>query len=272
MKSAPRPPASIATRLLPAMLFACLGVTIVSPGWSDDSGRGENRARIEPKGFFYGGALGVRREVYEGFDRRVIPLPVIGYRGDRLLVFGPFVNYEIVDTGALSFDLRLSPRFQGFDESDSDVFRGMEERKFSMDAGAGLTWERNDWKVELVGLADILGRSDGQEWRFGLSRAYRAGKLLFEPSVGLSYLDSRHVEYYYGVDDDEATGTRPAYSGSSALNTRLGLNLFTAAWFGGLTRIGIENTWYDSPIEDSPLTDTDSSLGVFIAFSKFFDG
>ena len=264
-----------ALRLLHPTLCALglwLAAVIAAPVLADDSGRGENRARIEPKGFFYGGALGIRREIYEDFDRRVIPLPVIGYRGDRLLVFGPFVNYEVVDTGALSFDLRLSPRFQGFDEDDSDVFEGMEERKFSMDAGAGLTWERDDWKIELAGLADILDRSDGREWRLGLGRAWRYGPILLEPQIGLSYLDSKHVDYYYGVDDDEATRSRPAYSGGSALNTRLGIDLFTPAWFGGLTRIGIENTWYDSSIDDSPLTDTDSSLGVFIAFSKFFDG
>lgn len=268
MKPASRSPRSNVSVLL---LCFCLALAVVAAAPADDSGRGENRARIEPTGFFYGGALGVRREIYTDYDRRVIPLPVIGYRGERLRVFGPFVDYEVVDTGALGLDLRLSPRFQGFDESDSDVFEGMEEREFSMDAGLGLTWERDDWKLQLIGLADILDRSDGREWRLGLGRAYRAGPLLLEPSIGLSWLDRRHVDYYYGVDADEATSTRPAYRGDSALNTRLGLDLVTPAWFGGLTRIGIENTWYDSSIADSPLTDTDSSLGVFIAFSRFFD-
>lgn len=271
MKSAPESPLKDTKLRTLAALGLWLCATLFVPALADDSERGENRARIEPTGFFYGGALGVRREIYADFDRRVIPLPVIGYRGERLRVFGPFVNYEVVDTGALGLDLRLSPRFQGFDESDSDVFSGMEEGEFSMDAGAGLTWERDDWKLELIGLADILDRSNGREWQLGLSRAYRAGPLLFEPAIGLSWLDRRHVDYYYGVAAAEATSTRPAYRGDSALNTRLGLNLFTPAFFGGLTRIGIENTWYDSSIEDSPLTDTDSSLGVFIAFSKFFD-
>ena len=174
--------------------------------------------------------------------------------------------------GAFGFDLRLSPRFEGFDESDSDIFEGMEEREFSMDAGIGMTWQRDDWKLELAGLKDLLDRSDGQEWTLQLGRAFRRGSLFIEPSVGLSYLDSRHVDYYYGVADAEATAARPAYDGDSALNTTLGISFFTPAYFGGLTRIGIEGTWYDSAIDDSPLTDSDSNLSIFIAFSKFFDG
>jgi outer membrane protein len=232
--------------------------------------RGENRERIEPHGYIYGGALGVRREIYTDYDRRVIPLPVIGYRGERLQVFGPFVNYELYRAGAFAFDARLSPRFAGFDESDSDIFDGMEEREFSMDLGVGLTWQRDDWKIELAGLHDVLERSDGREWRANLGRAYRVGKVFLEPSIGVSYLDRRHVDYYYGVDETEATSFRPAYRGDSALNRTLGIDLVTPAWFDGFTRIGIENTWYDSAIADSPLTDTDSSLRVFIAFSKFF--
>ena len=261
---------SVAWRVL-TILGAWLGAVVIATAPAATPERGENRVRIEPNGFFYGGALGVRREIYADYERRVIPLPVIGYRGEKLRVFGPFVNYEVARSGALGLDVRLSPRFGGFDESDSDVFDGMEEREFSMYAGFGLTWERADWKLQLVGLHDALDRSNGHEWSATLGRAYRSGTLLLEPSIGLGYLDRRHVDYYYGVDDIEATSSRLAYRGDSALNATLGLTLATPALFGGLTRIGIENTWYDSAIEDSPITDTDSGLSIFIAFSKFFD-
>ena len=254
-----------------AILGIWLGTVVIAAAAPAISERGENRARLEPTGLFYGGALGVRREIYADYERRIVPLPIIGYRGEKLQVFGPFVNYEVARAGALGLDVRLSPRFGGFDESDSDTFSGMEEREFSMDAGFGLTWERDDWKFQFIGLYDALDRSNGREWSATVGRAYRAGKLLLEPAIGLSYLDRRHVDYYYGVDTSEATNPRPAYRGDSALNTTMALTLVTPALFGGLTRIGIENTWYDSAIGDSPITDTDSSLSVFIAFSKFFD-
>ena len=255
-----------------AVIGICLCAAGAAVAAAGDSERGENRARIDPAGFIYGGALGLRREIYVDYERRVVPLPVVGYRGKKLRVFGPFVSYEMARAGALGLDIMLSPRFAGFDESDSDIFRGMEDREFSMDLGLGLTWERADWKLELTGLNDLLNRSNGREWSASLGRAYRLGRVFLEPTVGLSYVDRRHVDYYYGVGESESASFRPAYRGKSALNRSLGLSIVSPALFDGLTRIGIENIWYDSAITDSPLTDSDSGLGIFIAFSKFFDG
>ncbi len=259
------------------MTTVCFGATLMlcllgGPATADtsDTERGENRARLEPRGFIYGAALGIEREVYDGFERRVVPLPVLGYRGENLTVFGPFVSWEIAEFGDIEVDLQLSPRFDGFDESDSDVFEGMEEREFSMDVGFSLGYERNDWKIEAASLHDALDRSDGRELTLGLARVFRRGPLFIEPEIGLSYLDRRHVDYYFGVAEAEAVSFRPAYDGDSALNTTLGITLFTPAFLGGLTRIGIENTWFDDSIADSPLTDTDSSLSIYIAFSRFF--
>jgi len=262
------------TRRVPvrACLLLCLvfGMAGKVSGAETVAERGENRERIEPSGFIYGGALGVRREIYIDYDRRVIPLPVIGYRGEKLQVFGPFVRYELFRQDALSFNVRLSPRFGGFDESDSDIFAGMEDREFSMDLGLGVTYERNDWKIEAAGLRDVLDRSDGQELSLQLGRAFRLGRVFIEPTVGLSYLDRKHVDYYYGVDESEVASFRPAYAGKSARNTQLGINFMSRAFFGGLTRLSIENTWYDASISDSPLTDEDSSLRFLISFAKFF--
>lgn len=258
--------ASLLTAMLSLLAFAA-GAAGASENVSE---RGENRARLEPQGFLYGVALAIDSGIYDDFDQQVTALPILGYRGERLRVFGPFVSWTAAELGRVEVDLRLSPRFDGFDESDSDIFEGMEEREISLDAGFGLAYERNDWKIELASLHDVLDRSDGRELSLGLARGYRAGPLLVEPGIGLSYLDSRHVDYYYGVSDTEATSFRPAYDGDSALNTTLGLTLATPALLGGPTRIVIENTWFDSAISDSPLTDEDSSLSLFVTFSRFF--
>ena len=260
---------SLARRFGPALLSLCL---LAGPAAANDSGseRGENRARLEPRGFIYGAALGIESEIYDGFERRVIPLPVLGYRGENLTVFGPFVSWEVAEFGDVELDLQLSPRFDGFDASDSDIFEGMEEREFSMDVGFSLGYERNDWKIEAASLYDALDRSDGRELTLGLARVFRQGPVFIEPEIGLSSLDRRHVDYYFGVTEAEAASFRPAYDGDSALNTTLGVTLVTPAFLGGLTRIGIENTWLDDSIADSPLTDTDTSLSIYIAFSKFF--
>lgn len=239
---------------------------------ADAAERGQNRAKIEPYGSIYGGALGIRSEIYVGYNQRVIPLPILGYRGEKLRIFGPFVNYEAYRDGAFGFDVKLSPRFNGFDESDSSIFDGMQAREISLDFGLGLNWQRDDWKVELAGLYDALDRNNGREMRASLSRAYRFGWVFLEPSIGVSYLDQHHVDYYYGVDETEVVSLRPAYRGDSALNRKLGVSLSTPAFFNGFTRIAVENVWYDSAISNSPLTEEDSSLSIYISFSRFFRG
>ena len=239
---------------------------------ADEAQRGANRAKIEPHGFIYGGAIAVRNEIYVGYDRRVILLPVLGYRGEKLRIFGPFVNYEAYREGAFGFDVILSPRFNGFSPSDSGIFAGMQERKLSLDLGLGVNWQRDNWKIQLSTRHDVLDRNNGREVRASLSRAYRFGWIFVEPSVGISFLDKRHVDYYYGVAESEAASFRPAYRGESALNSNLGVSISTPAFFNGFTRIGVDNVWFDSAISNSPLTAEDSSLSIYISFSKFFRG
>ena len=197
-------------------------------------------------------------------------MPILGYRGEKLEVYGPFVSYEFFEIGSIEISGLLSPRFNGFDESDSDIFDGMDDREFSMDAGISLGYQKVDWQMELSARYDVLDRSNGYEIIGKLGKVYRTGPVFIEPAIGLSYLDSSHVGYYYGVDESEATRERPVYKGDEALNTTLGVSFITPVFFDGLTRLGIQNTWFDSGITDSPLTDSDAGLEYFITFSKFF--
>lgn len=241
----------------------------LAPAAADDE-RGAARARVEPEGFLYGVGLAVNRQIYRGYDRRVILLPILGYRGEKLLVFGPFVRYALAQSGALTFSIQAAPRFQGFDESDSDLFAGMDERKISMDLGFGLEYASDNFKLELSSLHDLLGRSDGSEIGLSASKVYRSGSWFIEPALGLSYLNRRHVDYYYGVDADEVASFRPAYDGDDALNFNLGVSFTTPAIFDGLARIGLEYTRFDDEIADSPLVDEDDSLGLIFTYSRFF--
>lgn len=262
-----RPPS-----ILRRILFS-LGLLFLSTiALADEAERGENRAKIEPYGFIYGGAIGIRSEIYVGYDRRVILLPLLGYRGEKLRIFGPFVNYEAHRDGALGFDVILSPRFSGFKESNSGIFTGMDEREASLDFGLGVNWQRDDWKVQLSTRYDVLDRNNGREMRVSLSRAYRFGWIFVEPSLGVSYLDKRHVDYYYGVTEAEQASFRPAYRGESALNSKLGISFSTPVFFNGFTRIALDNAWFDSAVSNSPLVEEDSSLSIYISFTKFFRG
>lgn len=222
-----------------------------------------------PQGFLYGVGIGVNQEIYRGYKRRTIPLPLVGYRGEKLSVYGPFVSYQLLQQGNVSVSAKLAPRFAGFDESDSSVFAGMAKRKSSLDGGIGVQLRQQNWLVEAETLVDLLGNSKGQESKLAVGYSWRFGPVQLEPKVGISYSDSKLVDYYYGVRLNEATATRMAYRASSAFNYNAGFSLSNPL-FGGITRLGIEHHWYDSSISDSPLTDRDTGLSAFLSWSKFF--
>ncbi|MGB1298351.1 MAG: MipA/OmpV family protein [Psychrobium sp.] len=232
--------------------------------------RGDNRQRMEKFGFIYGAGIGIDNGIYKDHDQPVIPLPIIGYRGEKFSVFGPFVSYHAWRGEHFKLSLNAAPRFGGYEADDADIFEGMDERKLSLDAGIGLTYQHNDWKIDTSIMRDVLGKSDGLEVKSTFGKMMRFGPVFVEPSVGLSYVDSNHVDYYYGVAAHEVTANRMQYTGDSALNKTLGVSVMTPIFFGGITSINIENTWFDDNISDSPLTDGDSSLAIRLMFSKFF--
>jgi outer membrane protein len=232
--------------------------------------RGEVRERIEPHGYLYGFGIGINQEIYKGYDYRVIPLPIIGYRAENFRVLGPFVSYDALEISDIEITLQAAPRFQGFDASDSDIFENMDERKFSMDAGAGITYEKKNWKIVFSGMFDILGRSKGYELKSNIAKVFSVGPLFFEPKVSVSYLDAKHVDYYYGVKANEINSNTYEYLGEYAINTTVSFSVSTPILLGGFTMLSFDYTLFDSSITESPLVQDSGSFAARLLFSKFF--
>ncbi|MBA6302412.1 MipA/OmpV family protein [Colwellia sp. MB02u-14] len=226
--------------------------------------------REKTPGFLYGVGLSVNKEIYKGYSSRTMPLPLIGYKGENLSIFGPFVSYKLKEVNRFTVSAKLSPRFQGFDESDSYIFKGMEKRKNSLDAGVSVDYQKNDWKIGISSMFDMLNRSNGFEIKSSFGRIYKFGPVFLEPSISLSLLDKDHVDYYYGVSKYEINQDRTVYSGKSALNKSAGLSIATPILFGGYTRLNIEYTWFDESITQSPLVDNETSINLLLLFTKNF--
>lgn len=226
--------------------------------------------KAAPQGFLYGLGIGVNQEIYRGYGSRTIPLPILGYRGEKLSVYGPFISYKLLEPGNISFSAKLAPRFAGFDGSDSSFFTGMAKRKDSLDGGIGVQLRQHGWLLEADTMFDLLGNSNGRESKLTVSYGYIATVVMIEPKFGISYSDSKLVNYYYGVRSDEATTQRMAYKAGGAVNYNAGISFSTPIFFGGMTRLGIEHHWYGSSISDSPLTDSNKGLSAFLSWSTFF--
>lgn len=224
----------------------------------------------QPQGWMWGFGIAASQDVYTDFDNRIVPIPIIGYTGETLRVYGPFVSYELYRDSGFSLDAQLVPVFAGYEEDDSSVFTGMEDRDFSYAAGFGFNYNTGSWVYSLSTNADILGKFDGYQASASIGKRFRIDNFMIEPSVGVNYQDSNYVDYYYGVRPEEATAFRNAYNGDSALNTEVRVAVSTRQFLGGMTRLEIGATFFDDSISDSPLTDDDTALSAMLVYTRFF--
>ncbi|MCC2615019.1 MipA/OmpV family protein [Aestuariibacter halophilus] len=223
-----------------------------------------------PQGWTWGVGVVVNNEPYADDDTRVLPIPLIGYRSERLTVLGPFVSYAVVKSQNMDVNVRMRPVFNGFEADDDALFEGMADRDFSLAAGVGLTLRQAQWSFELAVDQDLLDKSGGYEVTSTLAHRFRAANLLIEPFIGATLQSDDFVDYYYGVLPGEARVGRPAYRADSATNYQVGINLTWPKQWGGSLRLGLTHQWYDDSIADSPLTDSDTSLNALLAYTRPF--
>ncbi len=224
----------------------------------------------QPQGWMWGFGVAASQDVYTDFDNRIVPIPIIGYTGEKLRVYGPFVGYQLFQQDGFTLDAQLVPVFAGYEEDDSAVFTGMEDRDFSYAAGIGLNYNTGGWVYSLSTNADILGKFDGYQASARIGKQFRIDQYMIEPSIGVNYQDSNYVDYYYGVRPEEATAFRSAYNGDGALNTEIRIAVSTRQFFKGMTRLELGATFFDDSISDSPLTDDDTSLNAMLVYTRFF--
>ncbi len=221
------------------------------------------------RGFIYGAGIAYQQQIYKGFDQRTIAIPVIGYQGEKLNIFGPFINYQLYKSNNWQFEFTFSPRFNGFDESDSEFFIGMDKRSDSADAGFNLQYNIKHWRLGLKALTDVLSKSDGSTLDFSVSTKHRYAGLIFEPKLSVEFADNKLNDYYYGVTQNEATAFRSAYNAGSTINQSLALSVTKISPIG-VFRLDLSNTWYGSEITDSPLVDSNSAFSTRLFFIRGF--
>jgi outer membrane protein len=226
--------------------------------------------KMHQSGFFYGFMLAHKNEIYQGVDDDFMALPVVGYKSDDLNILGPFISYNFFKSDFYEFSALMRYRYAGYKSSDSDNFKGMEDRNASLDIGLGFNYKVNNWSAKLDVVHDVIGSSNGLELKGNIGKTFYFGPIFVEPNLGLIYWDKSYVDYYYGVEAYESNSNRPEYAPNSTLNKKLGLNISTPIFFGGFTRLSIEQTWYGSEISKSPLTDSNNNLSAILTFSRFF--
>jgi len=189
---------------------------------------------------------------------------------DNLLFFQG-ENMGLRHVGKSDWELGVIGRVQtlGFGSDENDLVRGLEEPRWTIEAGPMIGWRRWPVHIQLRSYWDLANRHNAttSELEFMLPREFGRGFVV--PSVKIKYLSDDYSNYYFGVSQNEALPTRPAYEPGAAINTWVGIRLgyeLTPNWLLSST-VGIE--FLDSVVTNSPIVDKDRlwSANIGLAYN-----
>ncbi len=145
----------------------------------------EKKSPLKQTGWVYGFATGISSEPYIDLDNNPFFFPTMGYQGEKLRIFGPYLSYQLLSLHNLKITSRFQPRLTGFKASDGLAFSGMDKRSKSIDAGIGLEsfFYTMEWRLSF--LRDLLGRSDGLEANVSVAKPIKKGPFIIGYDLNL---------------------------------------------------------------------------------------
>ena len=193
----------------------------------------------------------------------LLPAPYLKYRGERLrvdegaeglLIDQPDLILSLSGNLSLPVDDNI-PEREGMDELDAIVEIGpsLEYRFLQLNKSAWWLDLPLRMAYTLDGNFDAIGYifQPRLAWR---RPATRLGETKLRFNIGPLYSSREHHDYFYSVDADETTPTRPLYTaegGFSGFRTEFTYSRRIGEyWLGGFLRY---DSLHNSVIEDSPL-------------------
>ncbi|WP_432239256.1 MipA/OmpV family protein [Herbaspirillum robiniae] len=209
-----------------------------------------------------GAAVGTERSPYAGYGNKTRALPLLMYNGQYFRFVGTTADFKLGAAGPVAFTLRAKYADDGYDGSDAPILNGMEKRKGGFWLGASALWRNPLADLSLEWLADASGNSHGQTLKLQAEHRFKAGNFTLAPYLGVNWMSSDYVDYYFGVRQNEVTAQRAFYQGSSTANLVGGLRTDYRMTPSQSIFLDLRMTRYGSGITDSPLVDRSTSPSV----------
>lgn len=282
---------TVSRRLLPLLLFF-FGWHVT--GHAETHGKTPAAAPVvelpkyfeeRPKWELAIGATAISIPDYRGSDEQsyyLLPFPAIAYRGDVLKADRDGVRAEFLHTDRVKFDISLNAGPPAKSEENA-ARSGMPDIDPTIELGPMLkvllaaSDDRNHALSVRVPVRAVISVPDfdNRGWVFvpylnyDIFNVFGQKWLEFGASVGVIYGSEKFHDYYYQVDPQYATPSRPAYDAKAGYSgTQFTLTLskrFESYYVGGYVRY--ENL-SGTAFEDSPLLRQDRSFlaGVVVTW------
>ena len=237
------------------LVLSTLMCAFVSLAWAQEDAAVNNDAQTQTSSstLNLGAGFVYRSPVYRGQDADGLPIPMVFFQKDKLYFRGSVLGYQFYKDSSWSLDLLAKWAFRGYDADDSRHLNGMDDRDSSLEGGIKASYN-DGWGISSISfVTDLLGEHDGQEITFRYAKRFIREPWVLTPTVGITWQSNNLTDYYYGVERDEVTGSRPYYSAGEAWNPFVALTTqyyFTEKWS---SLVMVQYEWLDNEISDSPI-------------------
>jgi outer membrane protein len=197
-------------------------------------------------------------------------VPAVGIQYGNFSLLGPQASYKMFGNDQLEISAIGNLRFDGYEAEESDIFKGMEDRDMSFDAGIEAEIDTSFGEFGLGIVHDITSTHKGFELSasYGIPMMFKNGRVMLY--VAANYQSEDLANYYYGVQQNEATSSRAFYEVDATTNLEIGIGstwLFDNKHF---IKADISYSAYGSDIKDSPLVDKSGQAQILVGYAYVF--
>ena len=163
----------------------------------------------------------IQTQAYKGADNIFIPSPVIFFDNSLFYIrwsrAGVYFLGDKSEKFSWGVSLTAQPRTYGYEASDSTYLQGMDKRDNTLKGGLAFSAQYDDAYIEVMALTDIFHRNYSFIFKTEIGDKYTLGKLIFYPSIIISYQSADFINYYYGVKNSESTAWRAEYKADAGI-------------------------------------------------------
>lgn len=210
-------------------------------------------------------------DLYKGQKHNVAPLANFGYQGEDLNVTLQSINYRFFgNTGdVVNLSGYLGTSGLMYDKDTSDFLKGMDKRHLSLDLGINADFHLSQGTISTYYQHDVVDTYDGYLTGVKYFLPLTIGKADFVPFAGVSYQSKEYVDYYFGVQDKEATQKRKAYTGKGDVSYDVGYKVILPISDNWQLTQTTTYTRLGDEIADSPIVDSANQwlVGATVSYS-----
>lgn len=260
-------------RLLLALLAGLL-LSSAAHSFSDQRALDpEDRSRNWSMGFAYT----FDELIYAGEESQNVDfLPTFVFTGERFFLDTTDFGWHAIDTKQWQLDVFGSYFIKGYNDHSfvsetgavrppDDPLKGM-ERENALEAGLELTRKTNYGRFGLELKYDASNVHHGGEARGHWSKVYRGSDWQLEPWAELTWLSEQKADYYYGVREQEASDSRPAYIVEASGLWGVGVAGRYTPWRQHHFNINLAYRAYADSIANSPIVADDTGVSVQLGY------